>query len=135
MLYAQVDEAYRKELETELKSNPRMKRYRRLKVIDQLSKGQSVSEIASLFYLHHKYNAGDLDSLKLCYGVGLSVKINVSKAEMEERISQSPNQFEKLETGTRNWTQGLLCQYLWPYHQLKISQSGISDALKRLGIV
>jgi len=28
MLYAQVDEAGRKELETEIKSNPRMKWYR-----------------------------------------------------------------------------------------------------------
>jgi len=114
-----------------------------LKMIDQSSQGQSVSEIVGLFYLHpstarsyiHRYNSGSLESLKSDYGVGRSVEITLSKAEMEELISQSPSQFEKLEPGARNWPQGLPCQYLWPYHQPNISQCGISDTLKRLGIV
>ena len=59
----------------------------------------------------------------------------VGKVEMEELIKRSPSQFDKLESGARNWTQALLSQYFWHYHHLEISQSGVSDALKRLGIV
>lgn len=143
MVYAQVDEAGRKELETEIKANPELKWYRRLQVINQSSKGQSAPELAELFYLGpqtirryiQRYNAGGLGGLKPDYGQGRPVEISLSKTEMEELLKRSPSQFEKLETGARNWTQDLLAQYLWHYHQLKISQSGISDGLKRLGIV
>lgn len=143
MIYAHVNEAGRKELEQEIKANPEMKWYRRLKVIDQSSKGQTVPEISALFYLGpstvrsyiHRYNQGGLAGLKPDYGQGRPPDISYSKAEMEALIKRSPSQFEKLETGARNWTQALLSQYFWHYHQLGISQSGISDALKRLGIV
>ena len=143
MIYAQVDETGRQELEQAIKANPEMKWYRRLKVIDQSGKGQSVSEIASLFDLDaatvrsyiHRYNQGGLAGLKPAYGQGRPAEISLSKAEMEALIKRSPSQFAKLETGARNWTQALLCQYFCHYHQLEISQSGVSDALKRLGIV
>ena len=143
MIYAQVDEAGRKELEQEIKANPEMKWYRCLKVIDQSSKGQSVPEIGALFYLDpstvrsyiHRYNNGGLAGLKPDYGQGRPPDISLSKAEMEELLKRSPSQFKKLETGARNWTQELLSLYFWHYHQLTISQSGISDALKRVGIV
>ena len=102
-----------------------------------------ISEIAELFYLDpatvrsyiRRYNKGGLAGLKPDYGQGRPPEISYNKAEMEALISRSPSQFEKLETGARNWSQRLLRQYFRQYHQLEISQSGMSDALKRLGIV
>lgn len=143
MIYAQVDEIRWQELEQEIKRTSELKWYRRLKVIQQSVKRQSVPKIASLFDLDqatvrdyiHRYNKGGLAGLKPDYGQGRPTEIGLTKAEMEELISRSPSQFEKLDTGARNWSQALLCDYFWHYHQLKISQSGISDALKRLDIV
>jgi hypothetical protein len=49
-------------------------------------------------------------------------------------LHQSPCQFEKLNTGARNWTQKLLIDYCLQYLDAKMSQSSISMLIKRLGI-
>lgn len=142
MIYAKVNEAERDEINKALKTAQKVKWYRRVKVIDLSAKGEQVSKIAELFDLNentvrgyiNRYNGGGLAGLKPNYGPGRKVSINLSKEELSEVIGRSPSQFEKLETGARNWNQGLMRLYLKQYHQLEVSQSVISDTFKRLGI-
>jgi hypothetical protein len=58
----------------------------------------------------------------------------MTKAEWEELLHRSPCQFEKLNTGARNWSQKLLVQYCSQYLGVQITQSAISGILKRLDI-
>jgi len=142
MLYAKVNEVAREALNQAIKTAQNTKWYRRLKVIDLSAKGQKVSEIAAIFDLNdntirgyiNRYNQGELEGLKANYGQGRNQTITWSKDELTELLGRSPSQFEKLETGARNWSQALLKKYLWEYHQINVSQSAISGMFKRLGI-
>lgn len=142
MLYAKVNEAAREALNQAIKTAKTAKMYRRLKVIDLSARGQNVSEIATIFDLSDDtirsyikdYNQGGLEGLKPNYGQGRNRTITLSKDELCEVLDRSPSQFEKLNTGARNWTQALMKQYLWEYHQSKVSQSAISGHFKKLGI-
>jgi len=142
MLFAKVDESGQAELKEALKKADKTKWYRRLKTIAMSAGGQSVAEIAEFFELNYntirgyinRYNTGGIAGLKPKYGKSRPATITLTKEELSEILERSPSQFEKLETGARNWNQDLMRQYLWHYHQIKISQSGISDTFKRLGI-
>lgn len=142
MLYAKVNQAAREALNQAIKKAENVKWYRRLKVIDLSTKRQQVREIAALFDLSdntvrdyiNRYNQGGLEGLKPNYGQGRDKTITLSKDELSELLERSPSQFEKLETGARNWNQELMKQYLYHYHQIEVSQSAISGLFKRLGI-
>ncbi len=143
MLFSEVSQESQQELEAALKTAQKANWYRRLKVIELSAKGYQVPELATLFDLNagtirayiHRYNRGGLAGLKAAYGPSRKAEISLSKEALEALLKRSPSQFEKLKTGARNWSQKLLGQYLWHYHQLKISQAAISGSLKRLGIV
>jgi transposase len=142
MLYAKVSQAAREALNQAIKTAQNVKWYRRLKVIDLSAKGQKVREIAAIFDLSdstvrgyiNQYNQGALEGLKPNYGQGRNKTITLSKDELSELLKRSPSQFEKLDTGARNWNQALMKQYLWEYHKIDVSQSAISGLFKRLGI-
>lgn len=142
MLYAKVDQVGRKSLNQALKTVQNAKWYRRLKVIDLSAKGQTVAEIATIFDLRdntvriyiNRYDQGGLEGLKPNYGQGRNQTITLSKDELSAILERSPSQFEKLNTGARNWNQALMKQYLWAYHQIDVSQSAISAKFKQLGI-
>jgi len=142
MLYAKVDETGRKTLNQAIKTAQNVKWYRRLKVIDLSAKGQTVAKIAAIFNLSdntvriyiNRYNQGGIEGLKPNYGQGRNKTITLSKDELTELLGRSPSQFEKLNTGARNWNQSLMKQYLWAYHQIDVSQSAISTKFKQLGI-
>ena len=111
-------------------------------MLDLSAKGQKASEIAAIFDLSDntvrdyikRYNQDGLEGLKANYGQGRNQTITLSKDELVELLRRSPSQFEKLETGARNWNLALLKQYLCHYHQIEVSQSAISGLFKRLGI-
>ena len=142
MLYAKVNQTAREALNQAIKTVKNVKKYRRLKVIDLSVKRQEVSEIAAIFDLSdntvrgyiNRYNQGELEGLKPNYGQGRNKTITLSKDELTDLLERSPSQFEKLETGARNWNQELMKQYLAGYHQIEVSQSAISGLFKRLGI-
>jgi len=142
MLYAKVDQTGRKVLKQALKKAQTIKEYRRLKVIDLSEKGQKVGQIAAIFDLAdntvrgyiNRYNQAGLEGLKPNYGQGRNKTITLSKDELIELLRRSPSQFEKLDTGARNWNQALLKQYLSEYHQVEVSKSAISGTFKRLGL-
>ena len=132
----------RKSLNQALKTVQNAKWYRRLKVIDLSAKGQTVAEIATIFDLRdntvriyiNRYDQGGLEGLKPNYGQGRNQTITLSKDELSAILERSPSQFEKLNTGARNWNQALMKQYLWAYYQIDVSQSAISAKFKQLGI-
>lgn len=142
MIFAEIDTRGRKELEEGLKTATEAKWYRRLKVIDLSSQGERVPALAQVFDLSQdtvrdyikRYNRGGLAGLRPTYGPGRSGKISLSKAELEEVLRRSPSQYEKLDTGARNWNQALMQAYLKLYHQITLSQGAISGTFKRLGI-
>ena len=142
MLYAKVDQVGRKSLNQALKTVQNAKWYRRLKVIDLSAKGHTVAEIATIFDLRdntvriyiNRYDQGGLEGLKPNYGQGRNQTITLSKDELSAILERSPSQFEKLNTGARNWNQALMKQYLWAYYQIDVSQSAISAKFKQLGI-
>ena len=142
MIYANVDENSRIELDRALKDAKDKKWFRRLKVIDLSSLGYSVPELSNMFDLHaitireyiHRYNHGGLPELRPGYGQGRREILPWSKEQWLELINQAPCQFEKLETGAQNWTQALMVDYLAAYHAVKVTQSAVSQMLKRAGV-
>ena len=142
MIYANVDKNRRQQLQTELALAEDSGWYRRLKIIDLSSQRYSVPNLASMFDLCkatvrsyiHSFNEGGFENLKRQYSPGAPVKVPLTRDEIEEVLHQSPHQFEKLDTGARNWDQELLSLYFQEYHQVQIGQSAISKMLTRLDI-
>jgi transposase len=139
MLYAKNNPQANAEMLTELKQTRESHWYRRLKIIHLSSQGMSVPELAKFFdccaatvrdYIT-RYNTEGLPRLRRQSSDGAPIKIPLTKAAWEELLHQSPSQFERLQTGARNWTQELLQQYLRAYHQIAVTQQAISAALKR----
>jgi len=129
-------------LKKELKSTKDAKWYRRLKIVQLSSQKKTVSQLAKDFdvceatvrdYIR-RYNEGGLEALKRSNSNGRPPKVKLTKAEWEELLHRSPCQFEKLNTGARNWSQKLLVEYCFQYLGVQITQSAISTLLKRLGI-
>ena len=77
---------------------------------------------------------GGLESLKRGNSNGRPTKVKLSKAEWEELLHRGPCQFERLDTGARNWTHKLLSQYCHEYLGVQITPSAIGMLLKRLDI-
>ncbi len=142
MIYAQLDDEGLKFLEAELKSAKDAKWYRRLKIIHLSSQGETVPTLTKTLDLSQttirnyikRYNDGGIEALKRRNSNGRPTKIKLTKAEWEELLHRSPCQFEKLNTGARNWTQKLLVQYFFVYYDVQITAQAISILLKRLGI-
>jgi len=142
MIFAKVNEEGSKLLEKELKATKDAEWYRRLKIVQLSSLGETVSKLAEIFGLCKatvrdyikRYNRGGLESLKRGNSNGRPPKINLTKAQWEELLHRSPCQFEKLNTGARNWTHKLLSMYCREYLGVQITPSAIGMLLKRMGI-
>jgi transposase len=142
MISAKTNEEDFKLLKENLKAAKDAKWYRRLKIIQLSSLGDTVSKLSNTFdvckatvrdYIN-RYNGGGLESLKRRNSNGRPTKVKLSKAEWEELLHRSPCQFEELETGARNWTHKLLSQYCRQYLDVQITPSAIGMLLKRLDI-
>ena len=142
MIYAKVDAQDREAIRDEMKTTKNIKWYRRLKVIDLSSQGFSVPELSQMFdlseatirrYIHH-FNEAGLPGLSSGHSPGRPPEITWTQAEWLDVLAQSPVDLAQLETAAQNWTQGLLKQYLAIYHQIKVTQTTISKAIRRAGI-
>ncbi len=142
MIYAQVNDESLKLLEKELKATEDVKWYRRLKIIQFSSQGETVPQLAKRFdvcqatvrtYIK-RYERGGLAALKPGKSSGRPPTTELTKSQWEELLHRSPCQFEKLNTGARNWTQDMLSMYCYEYLGVKIGASAICMLLKRLDI-
>jgi transposase len=142
MIYAKVDAQDRKAIRTKMKTTKNIKWYRRLKVIDLSSQGFSVPELSQMFdlseatirrYIHH-FNETGLPGLSPGHSPGRPPELTWTQEEWLDLLAQSPADLAQLDTAAQNWTQGLLQQYLAIYHQIKVTQTTISKAIRRVGI-
>lgn len=142
MIYAQVDAQKKQTLQAEMNSTADAKWYRRLKIIDLSGQGFDVPELSRAFDLGagtirryiHAYNDAGLDGLRPGYGQGRPRAVDWTKAQWLDLLAQSPADLTALETGEQNWSQALLCRYLERYHQILVTQTTVSKALRRAGI-
>jgi transposase len=142
MLFANVTADAKDAFLKALKQATDAKWYRRLKIIHLSSQGTPVPELARLFDLCadtirryiRRYNATGLAGLTRQSSDGAPPKIPLTKAQWEHLLHQSPSQFERLETGARNWTQALVVVYLKAYHGITVTQPAVSLCLKQHGI-
>lgn len=142
MLFAKVDNHMRQMLQSEMHSTHNAKRYRRLKIIDLSGQGTAVSELARMFDLTpatirtyiHAFNKHGLDGLQSGYGQGRPLALDWAAEQWMDVLSQAPCHLELLDTAAQNWTQALIRQYLVVYHQVHLSQSGLSKSLQRVGL-
>jgi transposase len=142
MLYAQVNSEMHQMLQAELRVAGEAKWYRRLKVIDLSGQGMTVSALAQLFDLSsatvrsyiHAFNAAGVDGLRPGYGPGRPQAVEWTSDQWLDILAQAPCELAGLNTAAHNWTQALLQTYLAVYHQLTLSQSALSNSLRRAGI-
>jgi len=129
-------------LDNELKTTKDARWYQRLIIIQLSSQGETVSKLADMFnvckatvrdYIK-RFNTGGLMSLRRRNSNGRPPKINMTKAFWEELLHRSPCQFDKLNTGARNWTHKLLSEYCQQYLGVQITPSAIGMLLKRMDI-
>jgi transposase len=139
MLYAEVSPQTYDTLLNAIQQSTDRNWYRRLKIIQLSAQRKSVPELATLFDLSKatvrdylkRYNAGGLDGLKRHSSDGAPAKIPFTRVDWEDLLRRSPSQFDRLQTGARNWTQELVQTYLRLYHQVSVTQQTISACIKR----
>jgi len=128
------------ELQFEIKTADNVKWYRRLKIIQlsmadvtvpQLSEQFDVCKATVRKYIQ-AYNRGGLDQLRPQKAPGRPPKVgHLSRDDWSDILHQTPNQYEKLETDSRQWTLALLVRYAKEYLGEEVCLDTISKALRR----
>ena len=146
MIYAEIkSQKEQKRLDDALKASKKKSWYRRLQVIAfsaQKSKEYTVQKLSEMFKLCqqtirnyiHAYNEGGLDKLAPVKPPGRPPKIgHWTKEQWDEVLEQTPNQHEKLNTQSRQWTLERLCLYLKEYHEIDVSTVSVLNSLRKTG--
>ena len=142
MIYAEIGDASALDrLDAALSEATKPQWYRRLLIIKlSATEGMSVSKLAKMFkdasvrsYIH-KYNTSGLEALMPKSPPGCRGKItHFSKSDWDRLLEQTPNQYEKLQTDSRQWTLELIRVYLKAYHEISVTPPAIYLALRRTG--
>lgn len=83
----------------------------------------------------HAFNEAGLAGLQPGYGQGRPLVLSWTKEQWLDLLAQAPADLALLETADQNWTQAMLRRHLEKYHQIEVTQTTISKALRRVGIV
>ena len=144
MIYAElVDASALQRLDAAVSEATKPQWYRRLLII-KLSgvERMPVSKLAKMFNLSedsvrsyiHKYNASGLEGLMPKSPPGRRGKItHLRKSDWQRFLDQTPDQYEKLQTDSRQWTLELIRVYLKAYHEISVTPPAIYLALRRTG--
>ena len=143
MTHAKIkDQEKQKRLADALKASKSKNWYRRLKIIQLSAAGYTVPQLSKLFNLSEatirryikRYNQGGLDVLAPVKQTGRTPRIaNWTKEDWDKVLEQTPNQYEKLNTQSRQWTLERLRLYLKEYHQIDVCISSVYNSLRRTG--
>lgn len=143
MIYANIkNEEERIRLQDALRAAKDKNWYRRLQIIELSAEESSVQELCNTFKLCeatirkyiHSYNKGGLDKLAPRKSPGRPPKIgNWTKKQWDKVLEQTPNQYQKLDTESRQWTLERLRKYLKQYHQISVSLSSVYRSLRKTG--
>ena len=120
MIYVELrDDAALERLESALSEAKKPQWYRRLMIIKlSATEGLSVPKLAKMFNVSddsvrsyiHKYNTLGLEDLMPKSPPGCRGKItHFSKSDWDRLFEQTPDQYEKLQTDSRQWTLELIC--------------------------
>jgi transposase len=129
-------------LDDELKLAKDRNWYRRLQIIKLSAGKHTVQELSQDFDLCqqtirnyiHAYNEGGLDKLKPTKPPGRPPKIgNWTESDWDKVLEQTPNQYEKLNTQSRQWTLERLQVYVREYHDIDVDISNIYRSLRKTG--
>ncbi len=143
MIYARIKgQEAQKRLENALKASKAKNWYRRLQVILNSGRGVTVEQLSKIFGLCEQtirnyirmYNENGLAKLKPKKSSGRPTKIGHWKREDWDRVlEQTPNQYEKLATESRQWTFERLSLYLKEYHGIEVTISSVYNSLRKTG--
>ena len=144
MIYAELrDGSALERLDAALCEATKPQWYRRLLIIKlSATEGLSVPKLARMFNLSddsvrsyiHKYNTSGLEALMPKSPPGCRGKItHFRKSDWDRLFEQTPDQYEKLNTDSRQWTLELMSVYLKAYHEISITPPAIHMALRRVG--
>ena len=136
MIYANLPDASALEsLDAALCEATQLKGYRRLLIIKlSATEHLSVPKLAKMFNLCdasvrsyiHKYNTSGLEALMPKCPPGYRGKItHFSKSDWARLLEQTPDQYEKLQTDSRQWTLDLMKAYLKAYHEISVTPPAI----------
>lgn len=140
MIYATISsEEAQKRLNEAIEESKDVKWYIRLKIIALSATKQTVKELSEMFNLCeatirnyiHDYNNGGIQQLEPDKSSGRPNKIgNWTKQQWDEVLEQTPNQYEKLNTASHQWTLERLQQYVKEYHGIDVCLSSIYNSFK-----
>lgn len=143
MIYAQYKSSEDKEqLLDELKKAKNKSWYRRLEIIKLSAGKMTVQQLSKMFDLCETtirdyiktYNETGLKGLFPTKPPGRPPKIaNWTKEDWDRVMEQTPNQYEKLNTQSRQWTFERLVAYVKEYHQIEVTIPCVYQALRRTG--
>jgi len=143
MIYARLKNPEdQKLLDDELKLAKDRNWYRRLQIIKLSAGKHTVQELSQDFDLCqqtirnyiHAYNEGGLLELKPTKPPGRPPKIgNWTEADWDKVLEQTPNQYERLNTQSRQWTLERLQVYVKEYHDIDVDISNIYRSLRKTG--
>jgi transposase len=143
MIYAEIPNANaQQELDDAIKASKVKRWYIRLMIIALSAQKYTVQKLSEMFsvcqvtvrHYIHAYNEGGLEGLKPVKQSGRPPKLAHWTKEHWDRILQrTPNQYEKLNTESRQWTLDLLVVYLMEYHHMDVCRSSVYHALRKTG--
>ena len=143
MIYATISsEEAQKRLDEAIEEARDVKWYIRLKIIALSAAEETVEELSQMFNLCeatirnyiHDYNQGGLEQLAPGKSTGRPPKIGQwTKAQWDEVLEQTPDQYEKLNTQSRQWTLEQLQEYVKEYHGIEVSLSSVHNSLMKTG--
>ena len=143
MIYAEIkDQEERIRLQDAMKASKNKNWYRRLQMIELSAEKYSVQELSNTFKLCeatirnyiHSYNDGGLDKLAPVKPPGRPPKIgNWTEADWDRVLEQTPDQYGKLNTQSRQWTLERLQLYVKEYHDIEVDISNIYRSLRKTG--
>ena len=137
--HAQSEQAIT-QLQDALREAKDAKWYRRLKIVQLSMAGHNVTQLASEFDLSpatvreyiKAYNRGQIEALRPKKSPGRPKKVGqLTRDNWEKILHRTPNQYEKLQTDSRQWTLELLVNYAMEYLGQKVVFQTISQALRR----
>jgi len=143
MIYAEIKSSEeQKSLKAAIDAAKDKKWYRRLMIITLSAKKYTVQKLSEMFNVCqttircyvHSYNEGGLEQLRPKKAPGRPPKLaDWTKADWDKILERTPNQYEKLNTESHQWTLALLVEYVNAYHGISVCPSSVYHSLRKTG--
>ena len=143
MIYAEIKSSEeQKRLDVEKDAAKEKTWYRRLMIITLSAQHDTVQKLSELFRVCettircyvHAYNDGGLEQLRPKKSPGRPGKLaDWTKADWDTILERTPNQYEQLQTESRQWTYDLLVAYVKAYHGITVCRSSVYHSFRKTG--